>query len=230
MAVVILGGLLFGFGLTVPIEHEKEDGISGWPFTMFYLFACIAAGLIYYLCPGLRINAWLYALINLVAAVVASLIGSLFCILLQIPCDSKLVKILTVLLSIAAGISAEYLGWPILQSTSLPVLALLLPGIVLVEAVVSGLFVFFLFFWLSQIYHLLANGFAILLAVAAAAGTIYWGWACLQNNSSPVLAILLPGIVLCGSSLVGLIGHLIFLPPKIRKGCFDGLKEGFKKH
>lgn len=229
LAVAILGGLVFGLGFTVPYEHEKDNGISGWPLTGFYLLVSISAGLIYLLCPGSRINGWLYVLINLVEAVVAGLLSWFFCILLTI--YSKSTKILAIPLAIAAGVGAVYLGWPILQNNSQPAMALLLPGIALAEAAVSGLFVSFsiYFIMMGRGISKIGDALAILLAIAVAAVVVYLGWPCLQTNSSPAMAMLLPGILLCGSSLAGLAGHLLFLPAELRNGWITGFRKGFKK-
>ena len=229
LALVILVGMVFGFGLTVPDEHEKDNGISGWPLAGFYLLVSISAGLIYLLCPGSRINGWLYVLINLVEAVVAGLLSWFFCILLTT--NSKSAKILAIPLAIAAGVGAVYLGWPILQNNSLPAMALLLPGIALAEAAVSGLFVSFsiTFIMLGRGMSKIGDAFALLLAIAVAAVVVYLGWPCLQTDSSPVMAMLLPGILLCGSSLAGLIGHLVFLPAELRNSWIKGFREGLKK-
>lgn len=167
LATAISGGLLFGFGLTMPDEHKKDqdsgedNDINGWPLAGLYLILSISVGLIYYYCPGMRISGWLYVLINLGEALIAGLFGGFF-------------------------------------------------------------------YELSAIVGKAARPLVILPGIAAAAGAVYLGWPLLQNLSSPVLTLLLPGIILCGSVLVGMIGILVFLP-EVFIGITRGLKQGIQK-
>ena len=150
LAGAILGGLLFGLGFTSPeFEKEKEKGISGWPLLGLYLIVSLAAALIYCCCPNLRINGWLYVLINLVEALVAGLLCWFLVLIMPIlfaakPVETKeklffgAAKILSILAVIAAAVCTVYFGWPILQNNSSPILAMLLPGFFLGGSALAG--------------------------------------------------------------------------------------------
>jgi len=125
-----------------------------WIFTGLYLIVNIAVGLIYILCPGLRINGWLYILINLAEAAVTGLLGIFFASTIiglfgnhEITgAKAKLffgtTKVLTILAVIAAAVCTVYFGWPILKNNSSPILAMLLPGLFLGGSALAGQIVF----------------------------------------------------------------------------------------
>ena len=232
-------GLFFGCGLTAPDKKAKEGGedkdISGWAFAVSYLIIVVAAGLIYALCPSSRINGWLFVLIDLGEAVVCGLLGLFFFCLIAAG-NVKAAAAVGILTTAAVAAGTVYFGWPCLRipCDPAPVMAVLLPGIAFAGSVLSGLlgkfFIALIMFAGKDKRIWLSNVIGTLIAAAAAACMLYFGWPCLRDGSSPVMAMLLPGFVLGGSALAGVLGIVASLPAALKKSFFDGFRTKSSKN